>query len=238
VRAAARRLLALAQAGTAPGLSGAAYLDVTNHNDVIYGFDGMGRGDAQAQLSLSLNSGIFSGRISLGAITQDFGRKPYKLMADGTYFSAKLGDALVYAGYLDHWWGPGQLSALQLSNNARPMPQIGIARASTAASSWPVLRWAGPWQFEFFVAKFDGPQIQSNVFYNAANLTISPLPGLELVSPRPSSFAAMAIPVRRCGTILPTSISPTIPTTSMAKDRSNSSIAGRWQGFRSKSMPR
>ena len=107
VRAAAHRLLALAQAGTAQGFSGGAYLDATNRNDVIYGFDGMGRGDAQAQLSLGLNSGIFSGRISLGAITQDFGRKPNKLMADGTYFSAKLGDALVYAGYLDHWWGPG-----------------------------------------------------------------------------------------------------------------------------------
>ena len=194
VRAAAHRLLALAQAGTAQGFSGGAYLDATNRNDVIYGFDGMGRGDAQAQLSLGLNSGIFSGRISLGAITQDFGRKPNKLMADGTYFSARLGDALVYAGYLDHWWGPGQISALQLSNNARPMPQIGFERASTAASSWPVLRWAGPWQFEFFLAKFDGPQIQSNVYYNGAHLTISPLPGLELGVAKTEQFCGRGHP--------------------------------------------
>jgi Capsule assembly protein Wzi len=194
VRAAAHRLLAKAQAGTAQGFSGSAYADFTNRSDVIYGFDGMGRGDGQAQLSLGLNSGIFSGRVSLGAITNDFGKKPNKLMADGTYFSARLGDALIYAGYLDHWWGPGQLSSLQLSNNARPMPQIGFERASTAASSWPLLRWVGPWQFEFFLAKFDGPQIQSNVYYNGAHLTISPLAGLELGIAKTEQFCGQGHP--------------------------------------------
>jgi len=180
VRAAAQRLLARARASTAKGLLGSVYLDATNRTDVAYGFDGMGRGDAQAQISLSQNGDIFSGRISLGAITNDFGGKPNKLMPDGTYFSLRLGGVRAYAGYLDHWWGPGEISTLQLSNNARPMPQIGFERSSTAASSWPVLRWLGPWQLEFFVAKFDGPQIQSNVYYDAAHLTISPLPGLEL----------------------------------------------------------
>jgi hypothetical protein len=46
VRAAARRLLALAQAGTAPGFSGAVILGATNRNNLIYGFDGMARGNA------------------------------------------------------------------------------------------------------------------------------------------------------------------------------------------------
>ena len=194
VRAAAARLLARAQAGTAPGFSGAVTLDATNRTDVVYGFDGMGRGDGQAQLSLALNSGIFSGRVSLGAISNNFGGKPNKLMADGTYFSARLGGALVYMGYLDHWWGPGEISTLQLSNNARPLPQIGIERSSTAASSWPVLRWLGPWQFEFFLAKFDGPQIQSNTYYNAARLTINPLPGLELAASKTEQFCGQGHP--------------------------------------------
>ncbi|HYS44973.1 MAG TPA: capsule assembly Wzi family protein, partial [Rhizomicrobium sp.] len=194
LRDAARRVLAMAQAGTAPGLSGAVYLDATNRPSVVYGFDGMGRGDAQSQLSLSGNSGIFSGRISLGGISQNFGGKPNKLMPDGTYVSARLGGALVYAGYLDHWWGPGQISALQLSNNSRPMPQIGIERSSTAASSWPVLRWLGPWQFEFFLGKLDGPQIQSNVYYDAAHLTINPLPGLELGVAKTEEFCGQGHP--------------------------------------------
>ena len=107
-----------------------------------------------------MNQGIFSGRLSLGGITQNFSGKPNKIDLDGTYLSARLGGVLMYAGYLDHWWGPGQISALQLSNNARPMPQIGIERSSTAASSWPILNLIGPWQWEFFLGKFDGPQIQ------------------------------------------------------------------------------
>ncbi len=194
VRVAAQRVLARAHAGTAKGISSSLYLDVTNRTDVIYGFDGMGRGDAQTQISLSQNGDIFSGRISLGAITNDFGAKPNKLMLDGTYFSLRLGGLRAYAGYLDHWWGPGEISTLQLSNNARPLPQVGFERSSTAASSWPVLRWLGPWQLEFFVGKFDGPQIQSNVYYDAAHLTLSPLPGLEIGLAKTEQFCGQGHP--------------------------------------------
>src|ERR1700760_4340974 len=114
----------------------------------------------QAQLSFEHNGEVFSGRVSLGAITNNFGSKPNKIMPDGSYLSLRLWDVRLYAGYLDHWWGPGEITALQLSNNARPMPQIGFARAETAPSSWPVLNWLGPWQFEFFLGRMDGPQIQ------------------------------------------------------------------------------
>jgi hypothetical protein len=177
VRAAANRLMAGAHAH---GIRLSAYADVTNKVSVVRGFDRMGRGDGQAQVSLQGASGAFSGRLSIGAITNEFGGKPNKLMLDGTYAAVDFWGARLYAGYLDHWWGPGEISALQLSNNARPMPQIGISRSTTQASSWPVLKWLGPWQFEFFIAKLDGPQKQSNVYYNATRLTISPLPGLEL----------------------------------------------------------
>jgi hypothetical protein len=74
------------------------------------------------------------------------------------------------------------------------MPQVGIERSSTAASTWPVLRWLGPWQFEFFLAKFDGPQIQSDVFYNAAHLTINPLPGLEIGLAKTEQFCGQGHP--------------------------------------------
>jgi hypothetical protein len=188
VQAAAQRLLARAEAAKGPGVRVWASVDATNTPNPIYGFDGMGRGDAQAQLSLEDSSGPFSGRISLGAITQDFGARPNKLMLDGTYLSARLGDVRIYAGYLDHWWGPGEISALQLSNNARPMPQLGFMRSSTIASRWPILRWLGPWQFEFFLGTLDGPQIQSNVRYNAAHLSINPLPGLEIGAAKTEEF--------------------------------------------------
>ncbi len=188
VEAAAARVLAQAEAATAPGQTASLYLDATNKQAVVYGFDGMGRGDGQGQVSLGLNSGIFSGRLSVGGITQSFGGKPNKIMLDDTYLSARLGGVRIYAGYLDHWWGPGEISALQLSNNARPMPQVGIERSTTAASSWPILNLIGPWQWEFFLGKLDGPQKQSNVYYNAMHLTINPLPGLELGVARTEQF--------------------------------------------------
>ncbi len=194
VRDAARRVLGKAQEGTAPGFSASAFADATNHTGLVYGFDGMGRGEGQGQLSLEGNDGIFSGRVSLGGFSQNFGARSNKIMPDGTYFSAQLGGILVYGGYLDHWWGPGQISALQLSNNARPMPQVGIERSSTEASSWPVLRWLGPWQWEFFLGKLDGPQIQSNVYYDATHLTINPLPGLELGLAKTEEFCGQGHP--------------------------------------------
>jgi hypothetical protein len=194
IQAAVGRLLARGQAETAPGVSAWASLDATNQVQLVRGFDGLGRGEGQAQLSLEGTSGPFSGRMSVGAITQNFGGKPNKLMLDGTYLSARLGGVRVYAGYLDHWWGPGQISALQLSNNARPMPQVGISRSSTEASRWPVLKWLGPWQAEFFLGTLDGPQIQSNVRYSGAHLTINPLPGLELGAAKTEEFCGQSHP--------------------------------------------
>ena len=180
VQAAAERVLRRGSAESRPGFSASFHADATNTPALVYGFDGMGRGEGQAQLSVSGSRGIFSGRLSLGAITQNFRGGSTKIMPDGSYLSASLGGVRIYGGYLDHWWGPGQISALQLSNNARPMPQLGIERSSTNASSWPVLRWLGPWQLEFLVGKFDGPQIQPGVYYDALRLTVNPLRGLEI----------------------------------------------------------
>ena len=192
VRLAAERVLAHARAGTAPGLRASAFADATNLPATVYGFDGMGRGKGEAQLSLENTGSVFSGRISLGAITQDFRGKSFKLMPEGTYFSADLGGTLVYGGYLDHWWGPGEISALSLSNNARPMPQIGIERSSTQASSWPVLKWLGPWQLEFLLAYMDGPRIQPDTYYDGLRFTFNPAPGLEIGLARTEMFCGQA----------------------------------------------
>lgn len=194
VQAAAARVLRQGQAQIAPGTSASLSLDATNKPAVIYGFDGMGRGEGQTQLSLSGASGAFSGRLSVGVISQNFGGAPNKLMLDGTYVSAAVAGARVYAGYLDHWWGPGQISALTLSNNARPMPQVGIERASTAPSSSPLLSWLGPWQVEFLLGYMDGPRIQSDTYYNALRFTFNPLPGLEIGAARTEMFCGQGHP--------------------------------------------
>ena len=194
VRAAAERVMREARAQTEGGMQASVFLDATNHPDTVYGFDGMGRGDGEAQFSLQYNSGGTSARLSLGAITQSFQGRSVKIMPEGTYFAQKVGGALVYGGYLSHWWGPGWISALALSNNARPMPQIGIERLDTSAFDLPVLRWLGPWQGEFLVGLLDGPRINSNTFYNALRFTFNPAPGLEIGLARTEEFCGQGHP--------------------------------------------
>ncbi|OJU10802.1 MAG: hypothetical protein BGN85_03410 [Alphaproteobacteria bacterium 64-11] len=195
VQDAARRVMADARQGTAGGFSASLFADATNQAATVYGFDGMGRGEGAAQFSLGYNTTGFSSRISLGAFSPSLNSRDNKVMPEGTYFASTIGEgALVYAGYLDHWWGPGWISSLSLSNNARPMPQIGIERLDTSASSWPILHWLGPWQAEFLVGMLDGPRMQRDTFYNGLRLTFHPLDGLEIGLARTEEFCGQGHP--------------------------------------------
>lgn len=185
----ASRLLTQAERENKPGFSASTMLDVTDNPSVVYGFDSLGRGEGETAISLSYNAEDVAGRLSVGQFTRTFSGHDTTLMLDNSYIAAKLGDqALVYAGWLSHWWGPGWISALSLSNNSRPMPQIGIERLSTSASSWPVVNLLGPWQLEFFVGWLDGPRSLRNTLFNALRLTINPAPGLEIGLARTEEF--------------------------------------------------
>ncbi len=194
VRTAAARVLSRARAENSAGLSASLDIDAATKPSVVYGFDGMGRGDGQAQFILDYNSSSTAARLALGGFTQTFRANGTKLMPDLSYLAAKMGPVLVYGGYLPHWWGPGWISALSLSNNARPMPAIGLERLDTTASKWPILRWLGPWQLEFFLGLLDGPRIQTDTFYNALRFTFNPAPGLEIGLARTEEFCGTGHP--------------------------------------------
>jgi hypothetical protein len=179
-QAASARLLAQAAAANHAGWSAWTETDITNDPSIVRGFDSPGRGQGQSQASVSYSSADLAARISLGGFQQSFG-KGAKVDPDESYIATKLFDeALVYGGYLTHWWGPGWISALSLSNNARPMPQVGIQRLESAASSWPVLDWLGPWQGEFFIGLLDGPRLQKDTIYDGLRFTFNPAPGVEI----------------------------------------------------------
>lgn len=180
VRAAAKRVRSVSDAQTETDqVQYSATLDLTNLPDVVRGFDASGRQDIEATTSAELTTQSTSIRLSLGA--KDANRLDHQtLVLDGSYIAERVGNADIYAGYLTHWWGPGWFSALSLSNNARPFPQVGISRLSTTPfeSSW--LSWIGPWQAEFFVGWLDGRRIATNTFYDGLRVTFNPLPGLEI----------------------------------------------------------
>ena len=189
VRAAARRVMAKAHAQLSTRrVHGTATIDVASTPSVVRGFDGMGREKAQAQVSGEMIFNTTAIRISAGGQLTDWNNGQFKFKPDGSYIAQKIGGAVVYAGYLDHWWGPGWISALSLSNNARPFPQIGIERLSTAPFRTPWLSWIGPWQAEFIVGILDGPRVDKNTLYSGLRFTFSPLPGLEIGLARTEQF--------------------------------------------------
>jgi hypothetical protein len=180
VAEAAGRVRTRAIVETRSGFQTFAMADLTNQPSVIRDFGALGRQDAQAGLSMQYNMDTTSFRLNIGMQTTDrYDRQT--LMFDGSYIAQLVGNSIVYAGYMPHWWGPGWMSALSLSNNARPFPHVGIMRADTSAFQWPVLRWLGPWQLEAFVGVLDGAtRVNRNVLYNAVRFSINPLPGLEI----------------------------------------------------------
>ncbi|WP_044562747.1 capsule assembly Wzi family protein [Azospirillum sp. B4] len=180
VQAAALRVLGRAMRENRPGFGTTASVDVASAPALVRGFDSLGRGDGQTQVALSYSSSAVSARLAVGGYTQTFHTGATKLALDDSYLAVKAGDALVYGGWLTHWWGPGWISALSLSNNARPMPQVGIQRLDTSPSTWPVLEWLGPWQAEFFLGLLDGPRLQRNTVFDALRITVNPAPGLEI----------------------------------------------------------
>lgn len=160
-------------------LHASASIDVASTPNVVRGFDALGRETVQGQVSAEYIWDTTAVHIATGVQTTDRHDKQV-FVPDGSYIAQRLGNAGLYAGYVTHWWGPGWISAMSLSNNARPVPQIGITRISTTPFDSRWLSWIGPWQAEFFVGVLDGPRIARNTIYDGFRLAFSPLPHLEI----------------------------------------------------------
>lgn len=157
----------------------AVHLDMATSPGLIRGFADQGRSSISASTSMGYLWDDTAINLSVGGMTSTAADKQH-LVLDDSYIAQRLGPAVIYAGYKTHWWGPGWISALSQSNNARPMPQIGIARAGTDAFETPWLSWLGPWQMEMFVGLMDGPRVATNTAYTAVRFSFSPLPHLEI----------------------------------------------------------
>jgi len=156
-----------------------AYFDATNAPEVVRGFDALGRENVQTQATLAWNGDSTFIQLSAGAQSHNHFDTETVLL-DGTYIAKQIHGAAVYAGYMTHWWGPGWISALSLSNNARSIPQIGISRIDTSPFKTKWLSWMGPWQAEFFVGVLDGDLIPTHTFVDGLRFNMNPLPGLDI----------------------------------------------------------
>lgn len=180
VREAAERLLARGMADLDLHRAHAwVNLDAATDPASVRGFDALGRSKVQGQVGYEYLSRSSAVHLEIGA-QKSSGTDKQTVVLDGSYVAHRLDDFIVYAGYQSHWWGPGWISALQLSTNARPMPQIGFSRAHSSESRSLLLSWLGPWQISGFIGVLDGPRAAKNTAYVALRFAFSPFPGLEI----------------------------------------------------------
>jgi hypothetical protein len=158
-------------------------IDAATDPATVRGYDALSDTTVQGQAVYEYVSTDAAIRIAAGARRKS-GKDDQTLVFDSSYIAKRLDGLVVYAGYIPHWWGPGWISALQLSNNARPIPQIGFSRVQTHQSETWLLSWMGPWQLEGFVGVLDGQRIAGNTVYVAFRWAMNPIPGLEVAVSR------------------------------------------------------
>jgi hypothetical protein len=154
-------------------------VDAASEPALVRDFGAMGHSTIESKLAVTAQWDTTAMNLSIGARTTTSGDRQV-LMLDDSYIAQRIGNAVITGGYRTHWWGPGWISALSLSNNARPMPQIGISRLDTKPFESPWLSWIGPWQAEFFVGLLDGTRVANNTGYVGFRVGFSPLEHLEI----------------------------------------------------------
>ncbi len=194
VRAAAERLESAGRDAIDVGrMHYGVTLDFTNLPDVVRGFDALGREDVQGQVYAQWMGESTAIRLQVGAQTLNHSDKQI-LVLDGSYIAQRIGNVAVYAGYMTHWWGPGWDTALSLSNNARPFPQIGYRRLSTKPFTWPILSWLGPWNHEMFLGIFNDPRLARNTLFHATRFEFNPIGGFEFALAKLTEFCGTGHP--------------------------------------------
>ena len=219
LREAIRRVRARATRETAEGGRAETLLDGTTRPALIRGFNAEGYGKGTIQETAEITAGRSDLHVQFGAIAGQRGQRGVMFDADNSYLAQRFGNVQLYAGTVTHWWGPGWVSALTYSNNARPFPQIGISTAGPLRFKTPVLSWIGPFRAEALVGILDDTRIARRTVFNAVRVTLNPARGLEI------GFARTQI---LCGRGHPCSPSDVISLANNNKNPSKSASEGEF----------
>lgn len=160
-------------------LHGRAVARGSNEPALVRGFRTTARDELDTRIQAEYMGDYFAARLSFGNQgSLDFSSN--RISFDDSYAALRLGNWLIYGGAFDKWWGPGQVTSLQFSNNARPFPKIGLTRYNPTAFDLPVLRWLGPWQVDAFVGVLDDSRFISHPIELGWRIAINPHPSLEI----------------------------------------------------------
>jgi hypothetical protein len=120
-----------------------------------------------------------------------------RIRADGSYLALQFANVALIAGLPESWWGPGWEGSLILSNNARPMPAVVLARnySQPFESRW--LSWIGPWTATVSLGEAESGDVPvAKVRLLAARVNLKPRPWLEFGLSRTAQWCGTGRP---CG---------------------------------------
>lgn len=116
-----------------------------------------------------------------------------ELTLDGSYLAVIAGNWVLAVDQQPMWWGPGQQTALLISNNARPLPSLRLTRHSWQASEHKLFSWLGPWSFTSFIGQGEHSSQPQQIKYFAARFSARPMPQLELGVSRVSQWGGATL---------------------------------------------
>ena len=154
-------------------------VQATNNPAIVRGFQKTARNDLDAEAIAEYNNSNSGTTIHIQGGYRKGNGEDYAHL-DGSYLSQDIGNWSAYAGAFDRWWGPGRESTLLLSNNARPMPSVGLRRIEPKAFETKWLSWMGPWQWDMFVARMEEDREISHALIAGMRLTFEPIKNFEV----------------------------------------------------------
>ena len=154
-------------------------IQATNNPAIVRGFATTARNDLDANATLEYNNSDSGTTIHIQGGYRKGNGEDYAHL-DGSYLSQDMGNWSAYAGAFDRWWGPGRESTLILSNNARPMPSVGLRRIEPKAFETKWLSWMGPWQWDMFVARTEANRHIPNSILAGMRLSFEPVKNFEV----------------------------------------------------------
>ncbi|MCF6197184.1 MAG: capsule assembly Wzi family protein, partial [Emcibacter sp.] len=173
------RLAAMRVKAKIPGeLRTSVRVQATNNPAIVRGFAATARNDLDADAIAEYNSDSGTTVHIQGGYRTGNGKDYAHL--DGSYLSQDMGNWSAYIGAFDRWWGPGRESTLILSNNARPMPSVGLRRIEPKAFETKWLSWMGPWQWDMFIARMEKDRFIPNALIAGMRLSFEPVKNFEV----------------------------------------------------------
>ncbi len=156
--------------------------------NLIRDFGDNARDEVDLRAGLDYYGKRFAANLRVGALSAIDG-EGYRPTLDGSYATALLGDWQLYGGWVEKWYGAGQVSSLILSNNARPFPKVGITSNSPRAFETRWLSWLGTWQLDFFVGLLEErDRLIRDVWVGSLRFEFMPVSGLTVGITRSVQF--------------------------------------------------